>query len=191
MSNKCDGLSDKMAEDAAEIFGNAEKDTYLAHSIRDIEFSVLKKYGHLYSIIVQISKDNGREKADVVFSNGGCVIFLPSERKGLYNQSDDTWVRLLLAHEIGHLIRYMDILQSADKLNKKKRSDEDEIYAWKLAHRLILTKSRQLEKDIYYKKHVISLEKLNNVLTSVIKDMKPSIYKELAQSLNLPPRTYI
>jgi uncharacterized protein with PIN domain len=82
----------------------------------------------------------------------------------------------------------MDILQSADKLNKKKRSDEDEIYAWKFAHRLILTKSRQLEKDIYYKKHVISLDKMNSVMASVIKDMKPEIYEELARSLKLPPR---
>jgi hypothetical protein len=181
-------VNGKTAEETAEIFGNAERNTYLAHSIRDIEFFILKTYGHLYSIIVQISEGNGREKADVVFSSRGCIIFLPSERKGMPGRPDDTWLRLLLAHEIGHLVQYMDILQSTDKLNKKKRSDEDEIYAWKFAHRLITAKSRQLEKDIYYKKHVISPEKLNSALASVIKDVKPAIYEELARALKLPPQ---
>lgn len=54
---------------------------------------------------------------------------------------DDMSSRLMLAHELGHLINNIGNLDDSNILNRTACSIEDEIFAWGFACKLLMTKS--------------------------------------------------
>jgi len=181
MYEKFKDLKEKTPDEAAEIVGKVEKDNYLAHSIRQIELAILKTQGMRYHIFTFHSF---MEASKIFFGKRHSVIRLQDRHEDL----SDKKVRLILAHELGHLIYNIDRLEDHDALNKRPRTDEEEIYAWKFAFSLIRMKSNEYRSDIDQRKRYIYEDwELKDMLSAIVKEEDmPEVYKALVQSLNLP-----
>jgi Zn-dependent peptidase ImmA (M78 family) len=100
---------------------------------------------------------------------------------------DDKKARLILAHELGHLVYNIDRLEDHEKLNQEQRPDEEEKYAWEFAYYLIRMKSSEHEKNIEFKRFVYNDYELKGMLSAVAKDkVKPEIYNSIAEDLKFP-----
>jgi len=175
--NKYEGLSDKSPKDAAEIVGEVDRRNYLAHSIRDIELAILQTQGRHYHIITYASKTS--RKSSILFHDHGCEIRLTYE----YNEIDERIMRLILAHELGHLVYNIDKLKNPEMLERELPSDEQEIYAWQFAYHLIDKKSLEHENNTQQKKFVYRSGELKNSIAAILKDRKPKICDAVLKSI--------
>jgi hypothetical protein len=173
-------LKEMGAEAAAKTIGKVEKSNYLAHTIREMELTMLGILGWNYHILTYASKWQNKT-AEISFFDRGCIIRLPAESEDM----DDRKIRLILAHELGHLGYNFDKLKNAELLTNAKRTVEEEVFAWEFAYHLILFKSDELKNDINRNRFIYRTDDLKTALASIIRDDK-SIYGPLAQSLNLP-----
>jgi hypothetical protein len=178
MADKYLGISGKSPKEAARIVGEVDRRNYLAHSIRDIEFAILNTQGRHYHIITYASKTSQSSK--IIFYDKCCEIRLTCE----YNEIDERSIRLVLAHELGHLIYNMDKLRNPEVLENVKTTDKEEIYAWQFAYHLIDKKSFDHEDNARKKKFVYQHGELKTSLTSIFKNKKRDIYSEVMKSLN-------
>jgi len=175
--NKYEGLSSKSPKDAARIVGEVDRRNYLAHSIRDIELAILQTQGRHYHIITYTSESSRKSK--IIFYDQCCEIRLTCE----YNDIDERRIRLVLAHELGHLIYNIDKLKNPEILENVAPSDKEEIYAWQFAYHLIDKKSFEHENNMQRKKFVYRSGELKDSITAILKDRKHEIYKAVIQSL--------
>ncbi|MDR0881925.1 MAG: hypothetical protein LBP55_05225 [Candidatus Adiutrix sp.] len=148
----------------AEIFGEVEKDNYLAHTIRAIEKYLLRKRMHHYFINTYSSER--MTSADCKFFEKGCDIRLP---KGDGTKADDKGIRLSLAHELGHIVFNFNNLDNFDFLNSYPASAEEEIFAWEFANALIIKKSRGYEKE-NYSAFIYQPRELKDIILGVVKN---------------------
>ncbi|MDR1838485.1 MAG: hypothetical protein LBQ93_02715 [Treponema sp.] len=171
-------LSKKNPQEAAEIVGVVEKRNYLAHTIRDIELAILQAYNKHYHIITYTSLNS--KKSKIIFFDRGCEIRLSFECE----EMDERKIRLILAHELGHLVHNIDKLKNPEILENTARSDEEEIYAWKFAYHLIDKKSTEHKNDMHRGKFVYNHGELKESLTSILKNRKPEICDGVIRSLS-------
>jgi len=181
MDNKYTELNKKTAKQAAEIVGKVEKYNYLAHSIREIEFAILKLKSKNYHIITYATTMDSK-KSKIAFHDNCCIIRLPYERDDMSDQK----IRLLLAHELGHLVFNFEDLTNPEKLMNTATSNKEELFAWEFAFYLIRMKSEEHKHNIERNKFIYDEYDLKNMLSAMVKDKKPEIYEEILQSLNLP-----
>jgi len=179
--NKYEGLSGKSPKEAAEIVGDVDKLNYLAHSIREIELAILQTQGRHYHIITYPLKNV--RKSSILFYDQCCEIRLTYE----YDNIDDRIMRLILAHELGHLIYNLDKLRNPEVLENVAPSDEQEIYAWLFAYHLINMKSIEHENNMQQKKFVYRSGELKDSIKAILKNQKPEIYETVIK--NLTPST--
>jgi len=170
IENKYEGLSSKSPKEAADIVGEVDKLNYLAHSIREIELAILQTQGRHYHIITYPLKNI--RKSSILFYDQCCEIRLTYE----YDKIDDRIMRLILAHELGHLIYNLDKLKNPEILENVTPSDEQEIYAWQFAYHLINKKSSEHENNTQQKKFVYKSGDLKKSITAILQDRKSEIY---------------
>jgi len=175
--NKYEGLSGKSPKEAAEIVGDVDKLNYLAHSIREIELAILQTQGRHYHIITYPLKNI--RKSSILFYDKCCEIRLTYE----YDKIDDRIMRLILAHELGHLIYNLDKLRNPEVLENVAPSDEQEIFAWQFAYYLIDKKSLEHENNIQQKKFVYKSGDLKKSITAILQNRKPEIYNAVIKSI--------
>ena len=181
MRNKYKGLNNKSPEEAAKVVGEVEKSNYLAHSIREIQQAILRNKGENYHIISRIV-GAGSSTSKVFFFNKGCEIFLPHECE----EMDDKKIRLILAHELGHIVFNIENLMNPEILENTEASNEEEFYAWKFAFNLIKMKSDEHRSNSRQSKFIYHDDDLKSQLSALVKSKKPEIYNDVVKSLNLP-----
>jgi hypothetical protein len=172
-------LSRKSPKDAAGIVGEVDKRNYLAHTIRDIELAILRTQGKHYHIITCTSANSRKSK--IIFFDQCCEIWLTSE----YKEIDERGIRLILAHELGHLVYNIDKLKNPEILENVAPSDDQEIYAWKFAYHLIDKKSFEHEGDMQRGKFVYGPGELKRSLASILRSRKPEICDAVIKSLSI------
>ena len=181
MESKYKGLSKKTAKEAAEIVGKVEKYNYLAHSIREIEFAILKLKGKNYHVLTYATTTDIK-KSQITFYDNGCVIRLPSESEEISDQK----IRLVLAHELGHLVFNFENLTNPEKLANSVATKEEELFAWEFAFHLVNMKSEAHRNDIERRKFIYDDRDLKKMLSAIVLEKKPEIHSELVKSLNIP-----
>ena len=153
----------------------------MAHSIREIEKIILRKYGFHYHIFLYTGEREGPFK--VYFNEKGCEIRI--HKKELSSAMD---VRLRLAHEIGHLIYNIDLLPDSSSLNSRgMASQKEEFFAWRFAYELIKKKSGHYHDELY-KEYEIQDLKLKELVLALTEN-KQSLNAELKNYLNQKPAT--
>ncbi|GHV14594.1 hypothetical protein AGMMS49938_11010 [Fibrobacterales bacterium] len=166
--------------DAADYFGKVEKDNYLAHSIRKIEFDILTKQSKHYHIISKVSTTS--EKSKIMFFDNSCLIWLPCNCDTIKDEE----IRLTLAHELGHVIFNIEALKNPEILGNHESSVEEEQFAWEFAFHLIKKKSDEHRDNINRKKFVYDFEQLKDVFCAIVrKKAKQEVYDSVKVSLNL------
>jgi hypothetical protein len=179
MGNKYEGLNKQDPKEVADILGRVEKSNYLAHTIREIELAILRTQGKIYPIITYASAGQNKT-ANIKFCDRACMIRLPSECE----EMDDKRIRLILAHELGHLVYNIEKLKNPEILENEEPSDGEEVFAWEFAYHLIVLKSDEHRSDIRRQRFIYDGGELKRVLSNVVNREKPSIYAPLAQALN-------
>jgi predicted SprT family Zn-dependent metalloprotease len=178
MGNKYRGLNEKSPKEAAGIVGEVEKSNYLAHTIREIELAILKLQGFHYHIITYATATQNRT-AKIHFSDQCSIIRLPSECE----EMDDKIIRLILAHELGHLVYNFDNLKNPEILENSEPSDQEEGFAWVFAYHLINTKSVQHNSDIRRKQFIYDIGELKRTLSNIVKKKRPEIHDDVMRDL--------
>jgi hypothetical protein len=165
MANKYDGINRDNPQEAAMIVGHVEKSNYLAHTIREIELAIHKKYGTHYHIVTHTSDF---KIAKIFFHPRSCTIRLPNYL--CENKNDrDRRIRLVLAHELGHLVYNIYELKNPAILNwQRKVPIDEEIYAWTFAYFLVDKKSGDHKSDRRRDKFVYDYGELKESLTFIL-----------------------
>jgi Zn-dependent peptidase ImmA (M78 family) len=96
-------------------------------------------------------------------------------------ESDDRVVRLILAHELGHIVYNIDKLKDFNFVGVRKANREEELFAWVFAYHLIKKKSGELQKDIERKRYIYPEDELRRSLFSIIKRNMPEVYDEIKE----------
>jgi hypothetical protein len=172
------GLSRKSPKEAASIVGEVDRRNYLAHTIRDIELAILRTQGKHYHIITCTSANSRKSK--IIFFDQGCEIWLTCEHKEI----DERMIRLILAHELGHLVFNIDKLENPEILENVVPSVEQEMYAWEFAYYLIDKKSVQHEGDMQRGKFVYRHGELKESIASILRSRNPEICDAVIRSLS-------
>jgi len=175
--NNYEDLSKKSPRDAAKIVGEVDRLNYLAHSIREIELAILQTQGRHYHIITYPLKNI--RKSSILFYDHCCEIRLTYE----YDKIDERIMRLILAHEIGHLVYNIDKLRNPELLKNVVPSNDEEIYAWQFAYYLIGRKSLDHENNTQQKKFIYKSGELTKSIAAILKD-EPEISDAVIKSLS-------
>jgi hypothetical protein len=176
--DKYKNLSTKNPKEAANIVGEVEKSNYLAHTIRDIELAILRMQGKHYHIITCTSANIRKSK--ILFYDHCCEIWLTCD----YEEINERNIRLILAHELGHVIRNINKLNNPEILENVAPSDKEEIYAWQFAYHLIDKKSFEHENNMQRKKFVYGSGELKQSIKSLLERQKPEIYNAVIKGLS-------
>jgi len=171
-------LGKKSPKDAAKIVGVVDKRNYLAHSIRDIELAILRTQNKHYQIITYKSDIN--DFSEIYFYDNCCEIRLTNT----CDQIDERILRLILAHELGHLVNNIDKLKTVATLRKIKYSNEEEISAWEFAYHLIYEKSEEYKNSIKRKQFIYTDKELKKILTSILEKNKPEILEAVKKKIS-------
>jgi hypothetical protein len=167
MARRYDSINRDDPHTAAEIVGRVEKTNYLAHSIRETELILLERFGMHYHIVTYASES---KCAKTYFVHKACIIRLPENLcENELGDNRDRRLRLVLAHELGHLIYNINDLENSTlKLQNRTVSPEEEIYAWTFAYCLVDKKS-DYHKDVRRKNEFIYEHgELKNSLTNIL-----------------------
>jgi len=129
----------------AEFFGHVTEDNYLAHSIREIEKTILKiNQFHYHIFLFQTERDIPFK---IFFHQKGCEIRIQTSALSSIKS-----VRLRLAHELGHLVYNIKSLgekAEAKTADSHDREPKEELFAWIFAYELIKEKSDQYHDKVY------------------------------------------
>ena len=176
-------LSKKSPREAADIVGREYRQNYLAHTIRDIELAILLTQNKHYHIITVPSINR---LSRIYFCKQGCEIWLTSD------ETNERKMRLILAHELGHLVHNIEKLKDMDYLNmicdrdKKNTANKDEeIYAWQFAFYLIAKKSSEYKEAIRKQegKFVYKNKELEASMADILREDNPQILDDVMDSL--------
>jgi Zn-dependent peptidase ImmA (M78 family) len=165
-------------EMAAESLVVVKKYNYLAHVIQEIESMLFSTMGKCYYIIARVGEAL-KKNSKTVFYTRGCVIYLPFDCE----DTDDRVIRLLLAHELGHLMYNKDKLMSFNFTESNNASTEEELYAWRFAYHLIKRKGEEHRKDIERRRYIYTDEDLKRSLFSTVNKIMPEIYADIKRIL--------
>jgi len=178
LNKKYIGLAQKSPEEAARIVGEVDRSNYFAHTIREIQRAILQMHGKHYHVNTHIS-DQTRE-SHITFHESGCDIYLVPACQ----EMDERAVRLILAHELGHLVRQIDRLK--ERSGRFTPSPDEEVYAWEFAYHLVWTKSEWHRQDKERDKHIFDQTGLKTMLSAVLRDKAPDVRRRVAEALGMP-----
>jgi hypothetical protein len=176
--DKYKNLSTKSPKEAADIVGEVEKRNYLVHTIRDIELAILRTQSRHYHIITCTAANSRKSK--ILFFDNCCEIWLTCD----YKEISERDIRLILAHELGHLVFNIDKLKNPEILQNTTGSDEEEIKAWMFAYYLIDKKSFEHQNDMQRKKFVYRSGELRKSIESRLQRQNPEISDAVIKSLS-------
>jgi len=180
MENKYSDIHKKTPKEAAEIVGKVEKNNYFAHSIREIEMSILKYQSKHYHIITYHT-ETGSQKSKIKFYDERCEIRLPAE----CDEMDDKKVRLVLAHELGHLVYNINKLGNSEMLKNATKTDGEELYAWVFAYHLVKIKSDEHKNNNNLKKFIYNRADLKDFFLAIVKERNATVYDAVKENLLL------
>lgn len=161
-------------ETAAEFFVTVKKNNYLAHTIREIGQVIYSTIGKNYHILTRVSQTL-KDDSKTFYHNRGCIINLPYDCE----DADDKTIRLILAHELGHIIYNIDRLNEFNFVGQREALKEEEVFAWQFAYHLISKKSDELRKDIERKRYIYPKEEILRSLFSTVHRNMPEIYDDI------------
>lgn len=162
-----DGAATKDPTGDAQRFAKIKRYNYLAHTIREMEYEIHSAKRSSYHITVKMT--DMRNCASVVFFyKFGCTIFLPCECE----QMKDEDVRLIMAHELGHISYNIGSLESQSGLNVLPPDDE-EYYAWVFAYGLLDAKSEGYKDGVGKDEYIYHFDDLDKLLMSNLKKQQP------------------
>lgn len=169
--------NEKCPMSLAGHFVKVRKCNYLAHSIREMEREIHDTKNIDYHIITRPSERiNG--SSSIFFHSSGCTVFLPAECENM----DDREVRLLLAHELGHIIYNIDKLETLKGV--KSPSKTEELFAWKFSFHLIKGKSDAYKRgEIDTQRYAHDFKPLKVFLSKIVKNKQQNIYDDIVQFL--------
>jgi len=154
-------LSEKSPEEAAEIVSKVDKKSYLAHTIRELQrviFAVRGRYYHINTYLKPVARETG-----IAFFENGCDISLAYECES----EDERRVRLVLAHELGHLVQQIDKL---DELRGRGVfSEDEEVFAWEFAYHLVLLKGKFHQEDAERQRYIVTPHELETFLRPILR----------------------
>jgi len=167
VDNKYENLMSQSPKTAADIVGEVEKQNYFAHSIREIELAILLNQGKHYHITTYSTK-TGIKKARITFHDNCCDIRLPAE----HEEMDDKRIRLILAHELGHLVYNIKDLSNPEILENRPKFDGQEKFAWEFAYHLVKKKSDEYKEIIgnQMRKYSYSDNEIKRTLFALVKE---------------------
>jgi Zn-dependent peptidase ImmA (M78 family) len=168
---------DKYKEDpeaVAKFLVTVNKNNYLAHTIREIGRFIYGELGKNYHIVTQVSPTL-KNDSKTVFHNRGCIIYLPFDCE----ESDDRSIRLILAHELGHLVYNVDRLNDFNFVGPRKAPVEEELFAWQFAYYLVKMKGDELRRDIERKRFIYADDDLKRSLFSTVRKNMPEVYDDI------------
>jgi len=147
MDNKYEDIHLKSPQEAALLIANIDlKNSYLAHTIREIEEAISHIRKQHYRVVTRVRE--GITKSGSVFKERCCHILLDSLRECVDEDMKDRKIRLTLAHELGHIIRNINKLKNFEDIDEKTYTAEEEDYAWKFAYYLTDIKSEGHKDNI-------------------------------------------
>lgn len=147
-------------EEAIDLFGVVKKDNYLAHSIRAIEIYLFRKKNIHYSIFTYPSQI--KDKACITIYDKYSLIRIPFD----HAQQNPCDMRLHIAHELAHIIWNMDYLTNPE-LIPERFSDEEEIFSWLFAYRLLLCKSEDYKRD-HKEEYIVEPDRLSAIIQGIL-----------------------
>jgi len=164
-------------EAAAEIFGVVRKNNYLAHTIREIGYVIYRESGKNYHIVTHTS-ETLKDSSKIMFYNRGCTIFLPFDSEDM----DDKAIRLILAHELGHIIYNVNKLNDFSFVGFRDAPTEEELFAWRFAYYLIGRKSDEISRDVERKRYIYTGDELKRSLFATVRKNMPKIYDDIKKT---------
>ena len=169
-----DGSTDKDPIGDARRLAMINRHNYLAHTIREMEYIIHCASAARPSYHITTKMTETRNCSSVVFFyNRGCTIFLPCERIDMKDED----IRLITAHELGHISYDIDNLESKTGFNVSP-SDDEEYYAWAFAHSLLDAKSDGYKDGVGKDEYIYHFDDLDKLLMSNVKRQQPD-HKEL------------
>jgi Zn-dependent peptidase ImmA (M78 family) len=177
MTDKYKNISRKSPREAATIVAVVDKSNYLAHTIREIELAILKEQGFHYHILTYASAM--RKTAKIYFSDECCTIQLPF----MCEEMDDKNIRLILAHELGHVLHHFDNLKNPEILDNPDPPPEEEIYAWEFAYHLVWLKSESHKSDITRERFIYDTDKLRAALSNITRNSAPELHDDIMRRI--------
>jgi len=167
-----DDSTDKDPINDARRLAEIKRYNYLAHTIREIEHEI--HYAKRSSYHITVKMTGMRNCASVVFFyKRGCTIYLPCECEDMKDED----VRLVMAHEIGHISYDIDKLELKSGFNESP-SDDEEYYAWIFAYGLLDAKSDGYKEGVGKDEYIFHFDDLEKLLMSNVKRQQPD-HKDL------------
>ena len=157
--------------------GDVEKSNYLAHTIREMELALMRTRCLHYNIYVYVA--NNCQKSKITFFDYCCEIRLTMDS----NSMDDKELRLILAHELGHLIRNFDRLKNPEVLANNTPSPDAETYAWIFAYHLITEKSNYYSRTHGSGKFIYRAVDLEETLSRLVRARNPAIHSDVMRGI--------
>ncbi|MCL1894622.1 MAG: hypothetical protein FWG02_10415 [Holophagaceae bacterium] len=144
-----------------------DRSSYLAHTIRILEYSVSKVRRKPFVIIVRKNLGNSKTRADFNDRKNYCDIFLADTVEYMDNKK----FRLVLAHELGHLFYNFDNLNKTGfSFDSEDAPLEEELYAWIFAYWLIFEKSEMFKSRGGDKDSIFEGDELKQALLTLIRE---------------------
>jgi len=98
---------------------------------------------------------------------------------------NDEQIRLILAHELGHLVFNIENLKTPEILDNTPASIEEEQDAWLFAYYLVRTKSDEHKSNIRQNKFKYDDYVLKDKVVSLVKKKQPEILDMVIQHLKI------
>jgi hypothetical protein len=169
-----EGFAAKDPIDDARHLAVINRYNYLAHTIREMEYNIHCASATRPSYHITVKMTGTRNCSSVAFFyKRGCTIFLPCECADM----EDEDIRLIMAHELGHISYDIDNLESKTGFNVSPPDDE-EYYAWIFAHSLLDAKSNGYKNGVGKDEYIYHFDDLDKLLMSNVKRQQPD-HKEL------------
>jgi hypothetical protein len=179
VGNKYIDLSQKSPKEAAEIVGEVEKSNYLAHTIREMELALMRTRRMHYHIFVYAATSPSCTKSKITFFDYCCEIRLAANCE----KTDDRTIRLILAHELGHLIYNFDNLKNPEILENPTPSQKEEAFAWIFAYHLINVKSAYHKYTHGGGRFIYSTPELKDALSNLVRKKNPTIHGDVMRGI--------
>jgi len=151
----------------ARRFAKINRHNYLAHTIREMEHDIHARKRLSYHITVKMT-DMRNCASTVFFYKHGCTIFLPSNPDDMGDED----VRLIMAHELGHISHNIDNIESL-RGNNVSPTDDEEYYAWLFAYGLLHAKSNSYEDGVGTDEYIYRGDELHKLLMRNVIRQKP------------------
>jgi hypothetical protein len=161
-------------------FAEIKKHNYLAHSIREIEHEIHLRKWITYHIATKMV-DTVDYASITSFYPSGCVIFLQDECEGISRED----IRLVLAHELGHISYNIDCIDHMSGLNTSPPDDE-ECYAWSFAYYLLDAKSDGYVDGVGTNEYIYQDDRLYQLLMHNVtrqRSDRPDLHDRVRDSL--------